>query len=51
MNEKANKVYAVAKEAGLEALLEMHIGDLEAFAEDINVDDENEIIVRIFDLV
>lgn len=48
MTDKALKVWNIAKSAGLDALLEKSVDDLEAFAEDINADSEQDVLAALY---
>ena len=48
INEKAQKVWKIAEQNGLSGAVEYCIDDLEAFAGDLDCENEKEVLIALF---
>lgn len=48
MTENAKRIWNIAKTAGLDAMLEQYVDDLDAFASELDSESEQEILKAIY---
>lgn len=51
MTENAKRIWNIAKAAGLDALLEQYVDDLDAFAADLDSESEQEVLKAIYRMI
>lgn len=51
MTENAQRIWNIAKAAGLDALLEQYVDDLDAFAADLDSESEQEVLKDIYRMI
>lgn len=51
MTENAKRIWNIAKSAGLDALLEQYVDDLDAFASELDSESEQAILIAIYNKI